>query len=1327
IRTIISKELNVDISLKDFLANNTIEMLSSLIKKGYKSSKIEYPELVVDKKNMYEPFPLTEVQTAYLMGRESIFEMGGISTHVYLELNTELDVNKFNIALNKVIKRHHMLRTIIMPTGRQQILKNIPEYSMQIVDISNKEPDEQKKDILKERVRMSHFVFKTDQWPLFEYKAFKLSEKVNYLFVGYDMLITDGSSFQIIHKEIMDCYNNEKLELPELNITFRDYIITYNKFKNSEVYKSDKAYWIDKLEDFPSAPILPYKNNPEDIIKPHFNRKEMTLNREIYAKLKKKANKYNVTTSAILCSAFAKILSFASNQTHFALNCTIFNRLPIHDDIMNLVGDFTSVMLLDINIDKEQSIWDNVKSTQEVMMDALERRHYDGIEFIRELVRYKKLDTNKAIMPIVFTSMLIDIGKEYEKDSMDMGTVEMSVSQTSQVFLDYQVMEKDGELSISWDYVEDLFEQDLIDDMFTKYFEIIEAFIEEKNQYKLKCSKNNAVEIEAYNESDEEIQIDTLDNLFVNQAKKTPEAIALINDNEKITYKELDEKSNQVANYLLAQGVKRNDYVGVVGSRSIESIINVLGILKAGAAYLPMDPSYPEERVNYILEKANSKLLLDNSIKNISKEYSYLDINIERSVDDVAYVIFTSGSTGKPKGVVINHKAACNTIKDINGKFDVNHRDKFIGISSMCFDLSVYDIFGSLSTGATLYIIPDQRDIQNIKSIIEKNKITVWNSVPAIMELLMDSILENEFLEGGYKDVECARTNNDVQIIRKNSSLRLILLSGDWIPIRLPDKINEHFINAYSISLGGATEASIWSIYYPIEEVYEDSKSIPYGIPLANQKIHVLNYEDESCPIEVPGELYIGGAGLANGYLNDDAKSKDAFIKNEKYGRLYRTGDFGVLRKDGYVEFLGRKDKQIKVRGYRVELGEIKNNIDSYSEIKESIVVCKTDVRNSKYICAYIVSNKKVNIDELKEYLGKNLPNYMIPTHIIQIKEIPITKNGKVDYQSLQEKEIITVREFIAPKTEMEKMISKIWLEILNVEQIGTNENLFELGADSTSIIKFVATMSTKYGIKSTIQQIFKTPNIREISKSVGIAEENINSKFSKELMLLNDDNGKNKKIFCFPPVVALGVVYQKLAEILQEYSIYSFNFIEDENKIDEYIKIIKEVQKEGPYTFLGISAGGNLAFEITKIMESRGDIVNEIVLLDSFYIDEINPNRLTEKESLQYANETVDLMLEQYPKLKSEDGVFEQYVVEKIRSYYRYLDDLINVGEVNANLNIIKSTSGTLKQIRGDINQWNHCTNGKCTFVNGYGNHEKMLDQGYVEKNAELIRNIIK
>ncbi len=1017
--------------------------------------------VLVRRADLSEPFSLTEVQTAYMLGRNPQFELSGISPQTYFEYETELDIARLSRSFQKVIQRHPMLRAVILPEGKQQILRDVPEYEIEVESLVSMPPEKQAARLREERSRMIDHVFPLGQWPLFELKAFQLQEHTYLLCFRYDALLMDGASMNLVGQDLMHYYHQPDAQLPPLSFTFQDYMHIYDDMKRGTEYETAKAYWTNKLPDFPPAPSLLLAKDPAEIGTPNFQSLTTIITKDKWLKLRRLAQDKQVTPSALLCTVYGEVLAFWSNQRRLAINLTVFNRYPVHDEVEQIVGDFTSLILLDMDMDQKQPFFTKVEQTQSTLLDGLEHRHYDGVEFIRDYTRYHQMRP-KAVMPIVFTSMLAGAGAFAWEE---IGSLRHIHARTPQVYLDNVVIEKNGELLVSWNYVEELFDAEVMESMFTQFVELLDQLVEQGDINPLRISQKDYALIDQYNATAEPIPAATLHQLFIDQAQRTPDQVAVVFEQEWLTYSELDQRSNQVARFLQSRGIGRGDRVGVLAKRQVETIINLMAVLKAGAAYVPIDPDHPYERQTYILENSSCKILLDSDLYETMEISSYADGDLTpvAEPEDTAYVIYTSGSTGRPKGVIITHQAASNTIQDINRKFEVNEEDRIIGISSMCFDLSVYDIFGTLSAGATLVMIRDPRDMRELVRTVERRGITIWNTVPAIMDLALDHV-------GSHFE---------------NISLRLVLLSGDWIPLPLPAKINRHFPVADVISLGGATEASIWSIYWPIEQVEANWKSIPYGKPLANQTYYVLNYDQKMCPVGVIGDLYIGGAGLAQGYLNDDQKTKDAFIMHPEFGPIYKTGDCGRMRPEGYIEFLGRQDYQVKIQGYRVELEEISHCLLTYPDVDQAVVIDQTDERGMKFLVGYVVAQQEIDEKALRKHLMEHLPEYMIPAHLVHLEQLPLTPNGKLDRKALPvPKKQRNAEKFVAPQAGLEKILASVWQEVLNVEQIGANDHFFALGGDSIKAIQVSARLFVQ-GYHLDTKSLFEFPVLRDVARTI--------------------------------------------------------------------------------------------------------------------------------------------------------------------------------------------------------------------------------------------------
>ncbi|WP_394290337.1 condensation domain-containing protein, partial [Fusobacterium necrophorum] len=509
--SLIDEEYGVLISPQKFIEIGSIKNMSNYICKELEKieKKVNFFTLSNENKEFIFEQELTDVQKAYLTGRKKDFILGNISTHVYYEIETKLHIKKLEESLNKVIAHQPMLRVIFTKEGTQKILKNVPKYTISIEDISYLSELEQKERIRLERERMSHYIFDPARWPLFEFKALKTNEKTHYIFVGIDLLIADGSSLSILVENILNEYNGEKNT--SLNsYTFFDYIRDMKFFQKSNAYSDAVNFWSERIDSISGSANIPLEKDINKIEKPIFKRLQKEIENKQLILIKQICRDKKVSFSSLLLMIYGRILSKWSNQEKMTINITVSNRYPFHKDVEKIIGDFTSVMLLDVEI-TEKGFWEDTRKIQENLLEALEHRHYDGVNVIREISR-RKGNGQQVLMPIVFTSMLFSMeGEEKGKFFDDLGEIKMGVSQTSQVYLDYQVMELNGKLSITWDYVEELFDEDVITAMFDQYIEILETLPEEK---RLELSIKDQEIVEKYNRTERDIPECTIQNLF---------------------------------------------------------------------------------------------------------------------------------------------------------------------------------------------------------------------------------------------------------------------------------------------------------------------------------------------------------------------------------------------------------------------------------------------------------------------------------------------------------------------------------------------------------------------------------------------------------------------------------------------------------------------------------------------------------------------------------------------------------------------------------------------------------------------------------------------
>lgn len=875
--------------------------------------------------------PLSDVQMSYFYGRNKSTFLGGVSTHFYIECVTSLDAEKLEKALNCTIREQPSMRSYITDNGMQCFMDEVPYYKIKQTDLSVFPEEQQEEKFLEYRKFHSERIFELNKWPMFEFSIYNFSNQ-NILIVDSDMMIMDGLSTEIIIDSLYKYYDND--DVNEIPVSaFEDYI-NEKKVRAEKNYAADKLFWNEILQNLPSGPQFEKSCNAEDMI---FDTSETIIPKSEWDIVKNSLAPERILPSVYLTAAYAKLLSRWCGQNRITLNMTVSNRKGSHNQLRNAVGDFTEVMLVDFDFSDNKTLKEKALETQRKISVRKKHGSVASSEIIREYTAMHGCD-NSFPFPAVCTCMLFDVaGSKWEW----LGRKRYQISQTPQVMLDNQISLKDGRLLIHWDYLSAYFSKNDIKNMQEEYCGIITADMQS-------VQKKYDSFAEQYNDSFRERGKTTLVRLFKDKAEEFPEYTAVSDSDNSCTYREIDRDSDIIAEYI-SENCNAGQAVTVRMKRSVSAVKAILGIVKAGCFYVPTAHNCPEERLEFIMEQAQcSMLLTDEKTAEILDKYKWKKSIDLSQPDNTAYVIFTSGSTGTPKGVVISHDSACNTILDINERFCVTDKDKLIGISSFSFDLSVYDIFGALSSGAELKLAPSAYDMHLIKKMMSSDGITVWNTVPSIMELLISNI-DSDFV---------------------NDKLRAVMLSGDWIPLNLPDRIKRHFPNAVVYSLGGATEASIWSIYYPVEKVEDNWNSVPYGYPLENQSIWILDENNNICPPNVRGEICIGGRGVAKGYLNDRERTEKSFFFHETLGYIYKTGDIGMLSDRKWVVFLGRKDFQVKLHGYRIELGEIESCLSQCRNVSDAVADVK-EVDGRKKLFAYVTPKTSGQIVKNTDFVRK--------------------------------------------------------------------------------------------------------------------------------------------------------------------------------------------------------------------------------------------------------------------------------------------------------------------------------------------------------------------
>ncbi len=948
----IENALTQSMPLRTILAAPTVAKQAEYLQQN--NARVHhFDTITLAKEDRFQPFPLTDIQQAYWLGRRGDFELGNVSTHIYVEIPfQDASADKIQGTLNRLIERHGMLRMVVTADGQQQILESVPEYQLPCYNLTQLEETQAESKVLALRDELSHQVLATDRWPLFDFRLSQLSGQRALLHVSMDILLVDASSMMIMSEEFSTLYQSSEpdKQLAPLSLSFRDYVHAEHALQATDFYQQAEAYWLDRVADFPGRPALPLALEPSQIDVPHFERRHHFVKPQQWQRLKQIAQTHQITPTVLLLGCVGDILNAWSEQAHFALNLTLFNRLPLHPEVNSILGDFTSLSLLEMDYgDTHLDFVARLKAIQEQLWKDLENRAFGGMAMQRALTRQHGHPVN---FPVVFTSTLglnSEQAQSMLASSQDEGGLMegFSLSQTSQVWLDIQVSDDNGGLSFNWDNVEGLFPAGMLDDMFASWVALLGKLAEHDIHWQ-QCAPMTLPDsqrqlISKVNSVDMPYQPDLLHSLVEQQIEVQGNKIAVRTADFQLSYRSLGQRSQHLAAQLLADGARPNQLIGVVMHKGWQQVVAVTAILQAGAAYLPIDASQPIERiqrllmlgqVDQVVTTPDCRAILPDTVQVYDVIQALPNVPEfalpQRAVpSDIAYVIFTSGSTGEPKGVTISHEAALNTIQAINLEYQVTEHDLVFGLSNLNFDLSVWDIFGVLGAGGTL-VLPKAEECRTPSAWLpylqldteqpnaEQTGVTLWNTVPALMDLLV---------------TEC-----EYQAI--SLPLRLVMMSGDWIPTDLPARISAVAPKATQMSLGGATEASIWSIHYPIKDADPSWPSIPYGKALPNQQFFVLQPDLSLAPLWVTGDLYIGGIGLALGYWQDEEKTQASFITHPVTGeRLYKTGDRGRLFPDGNIEFKGRVDNQVKINGYRIELGEIEARLKSHAWVNDAVVV----------------------------------------------------------------------------------------------------------------------------------------------------------------------------------------------------------------------------------------------------------------------------------------------------------------------------------------------------------------------------------------------------
>ena len=1038
----------------------------------------------VDKRNVQDLLPLTRMQAGMLYHYLNDSENDHYFEQISLDIKGQIDLPLMEKAWRHVIEVNEMLRTIFrwekLEKPLQIVLKKyqVPITSYNLSDLTHQE----RRVRLEEIKRQDREGIDLTSQP-FRVTLILSNDKELTMIITYHHILYDGWSNGIILKEFIQAYNTLCQGI-SLEMGDKDSFKQFVKILNNKTEDEAKKYWIEYLEEFDTRTPLPPVDKGSQGGVEYYN---LELDPKITGRINQFTRNKKITMAALVYTIWGIILQRYNNSDDIIFGTTVSGRNGDIPGIEEMVGLFINTIPLRMRGDGEKTILHLLK---EVDDDLRERTRYENVPLV-EINSYSALGNKEGLFDSIVVIENYPLDRQFDESNL-LQIDSYSISEATNFDLTISVEIKES-ITIQFIYNSSKYDKTLIEGVGEHFYNVMLYILENPGDRLSEVKLLSAEDLEEilvhFNSTDTLYPANkTLVEIFESQVDRLADNTALIYQEEKLTYRELNQKSNRLARLLRQKGVKRNDIVGIKIKRSLEMIVGIWGILKAGAAYLPISPDSPGERTNYILEDSGVQLLLTSSSlsKNITHQlngeiieldkddsYHWDNTNLDgiNKPEDLAYLIYTSGTTGRPKGTLISHTNLISLVKDTN-YLQVNEDDRFIQLSNYIFDGSVFDIFASLLNGASLVLINKETllDIDQLVYLIQKRGVT---------QFLITTALFNALVEATQDEMEQALVNvKKIYFGGEGASLIHVRQAFDQLG---PDRL---------INLYGPTEGTVVATYYPVNSKEGISSGVPIGKPISNTQIHILNKHLQLQPPGAWGELTISGPGIAAGYLNRPKLTAEKFIENPFTGeKMYKTGDLARWLDDGNIEFGGRIDQQVQIRGFRIEPGEIEGCLLEHDSIKEAVVI-DLDYQGNKYLVAYYSelpdNQRELTVEELKEYLSQSLPDYMVPSYFIKIEALPLTANGKIDRKALPEPDLAGLkREYVEPVNETEEKLIEIWSQILGVGQIGTTDDFFELGGHSLKATVLVSRIHKEFEVELPLEQVFDNPTIKEMAQYI--------------------------------------------------------------------------------------------------------------------------------------------------------------------------------------------------------------------------------------------------
>lgn len=1140
-----------------------------------------------------------------------------------LRLEGDLNIKILEKTFLTIIKRHEILRTSFQSKNGNpyQQIEEVTSFNLALIDLTNIPESKQYQEVEKWSKKEASTNILLTESPLVKIKLLKLSPRIHILITTIHHIIYDGWSHKVFNQELSTLYNaylkGEENPLPDLPIQFADFAFWQQKHLQGQTLNYHLNYWQNQLKNAPSLLELPtdFPRPPQQ----SYQGKTLPfeISTDLTIKLKQLSQRLNVTLFMTVLAGFAILLNRYSQQKDLLIGTPIANRTLT--ELEPLIGFFANTLVLRIKTEDDLSFVELLEQVKNTTLDAYT---YQDIPF-EKLVEVLQIERSLAYNPLF---QVVFAWHNTPKESLIMEGINIDYlkyeKETTQFDLDFNFREKEDKIIVYVKYNTSLFKAERISRMLSNFQTLLEAIAsnpqEKISQFPLLSEAEKKQLLIDFNKKENTVSTNQcIQELFERQVKLTPNKIAVVCEKEKLTYYQLNEKANQVAHYLQELGVKPQDLIGIYFEKSLLMIIALWGILKAGATYVPLETSYPQDRIAFMLEDAEVSVLLtqenltaklpQNNAKivfldkdwNLIKNQSINNLIIENNPDNLAYIIYTSGSTGKPKGVMISHESLVSFTQTVITEYPVRREDRILQFASVSFDTAVEEIYPCLCIGATL-ILRTEKWLTSISGFVEycqQFKITILDLPTAYWHQMVADLNHNNW--------------------QFPSSLRLIIIGGEKAQpeyVKMwQKKVNNYpqLMNTY-----GPTETTVVATKHLLQNDDLDN-TLPIGKSLSYVEKYVLDNNLQLVPIGIEGELYLGGKGLAKGYLNKPELTKEKFINNpfNHDTKLYKTGDKVRYLSDGNLEFIGRIDNQVKIRGFRIELGEIETIIMQYPNVQQALVIPVNKNGQDKVLIAYVIwENQQKMLSDLESFLKENLPLYMIPSFFVDLDSFPLTSNGKVDYSKLPQpnfNSISSSKEFVLPRNNLESQLLTIWQNTLAIENISVKDNFFTLGGHSLLAVKLMSAIENKLDISLPISVIFKAGNIEDLAEEITRIKVSSQEKNQfNSLVLIKKETSKNfSPLFLIHPIGGEVFCYNDLVSRLNtSRACYGLSYYNQGKKIkykgikdlaSNYLTEIMAVQSVGTYVLGGWSYGGLIAYEMAQQLQLKEKNADLLILIE--------------------------------------------------------------------------------------------------------------------------------